>query len=147
MDRVEIKVYPVFGGVVSGPALVSSQPLSFWGGINPESGLIIDRKNELHGESVSGKILVFPYSKGSVSGTTVLLELVRRGKHPYAIINLETEPLIAVGAVLAERLYGERIPIVDKPVKNLFALIRTGDYVKVDGYLGLVIIYRDKIKL
>jgi len=109
-----------------------------WGGLDPKSGLITDRRHELYGKKVSGKILVFPRGKGSVSGTTVLLEAIRLDKAPLAIVNLETEPIIAVGAVLAKKMYGKVVPIVDKPERNPMEIIRTGDLVKVDAKMGIV---------
>ena len=125
-------------GIAEGEALVTSQPISFWGGLNPKSGVIADRRHELYGKSVSGKVLVFPYGVGSVSGTTVFLESIRCGKAPRAIINLETEPIIAVGAILAEKMYEKVVPIVDRPERNPIEAVETGDLVKVDARLGLI---------
>jgi len=142
MRKTTIKCRVVVRGIAKGEALVTSQPISFWGGLNPKSGVITDRRHELHGKNVSGKVLVFPYGTGSVSGTTVLLEASRRNKAPKAIVNLETEPIIAVGAILAEKMYGKTIPIVDRPERNPIEIIRTGDLVKVDAKLGLIEVTR-----
>jgi len=138
MRKITIKCRSVTGGFAEGEALVTNQPISFWGGLNPKSGVIIDKRHELYGESISGKILVFPYGKGSVSGTTVLLEAIRCGKAPKAIINIETEPIIAVAAVLAEKMYGKIVPIVDRPERNPIEIIRTNDIVKVDATTGII---------
>lgn len=138
MKTIMIKCHSIIEGVAEGEALVTHQPVSFWGALDPNSGLITDRRHELYGENVSGKILVFPYGKGSVSGTTVFLEAIRQGKAPIAIVNLETEAIIAVAAVLAEKMYGKIVPIVDKPEKNPIEIIVTGDIVKVDAKIGLV---------
>jgi len=142
MRKIIIKCNPVVKGIVRGEAIVTSQPISFWGEIDPESGLITDKRHELYGENVSGKVLVFPYGRGSVSGTTVFLESIRQDKGPLAIINLETEPIIAVAAILAEKLYGKTVPIVDKPERNPINIIMTGDVVKVDAELGLIEVYK-----
>lgn len=125
-------------GIAEGEALVTGQPISFWGGIDPETGVIIDKRHELYGKSVAGKILVFPYAKGSVSATTVLLEAIRCGSAPKAIVNIETDPVIAVASLLAEKLYGRVIPIVDKPEVDPTKVVRTGSVVKVDAISGFI---------
>jgi len=142
MRKTTIKCRAVVRGIAKGEALVTSQPISFWGGLDPKSGVITDRRHELHGKNVSGKVLVFPHGRGSVSGTTVLLESIRRNKAPVAIVNLETEPIIAVGAVLAEKMYGKIIPIVDKPERNPMEIIRTGDFVKVNANSSVIEVTR-----
>lgn len=80
VEKIVMKCRVVVEGIAEGEALVTSQPLSLWGGLDPKSGLITERRHELYGKRVSGKVLVFPYGKGSVSGTTVLLESIRLGK-------------------------------------------------------------------
>lgn len=137
-EKIVIKCRGVVEGVAEGEALVTGQPLSLWGGLDPKSGMIIDRRHKLHGKKVSGKVLVFPCGKGSVSGTTVLLESIRLDKAPAAIVNLETDPVIALGAVLAKRMYGKAVPIVDKPEKNPMEVISTGDFVKIDAKRGII---------
>jgi len=132
------KCRPVVRGVVEGEALVTSQPISFWGGVDPRTGVVIDKRHELYGESVAGRVLVFPYAKGSVSATTVLLEAVRCGSAPVAMVNIETDPVVAVAALLAEKLYGKTIPIVDRPEVNPLEVIRTGHIVRVNAVEGLV---------
>ncbi|MEM3728528.1 MAG: DUF126 domain-containing protein [Candidatus Bathyarchaeia archaeon] len=144
MGKLVMKCHAVVEGIADGEALVTSQPLSLWGGFNPKSGLITDRRHELYGKRVSGKVLVFPHGKGSVSGTTVLLESIRLGKAPIAIVNLETDPVIALGAVLAEKMYGKVVPIVDKPEINPMEVIRTGDFVKVNARIGIIEVTRLK---
>lgn len=146
MRKIIIKCRVVVGGIAEGEALVTSQPISFWGGLDPKSGVITDRRHELYGKNASGKILVFPYGMGSVSGTTVLLEASRCDKAPRAIVNLETEPIIAGGAILAEKMYGKIIPIVDKPERNPMEVIRTGDLVKVDAKLGVIEVTRRHVQ-
>jgi len=138
MEKIIIKCRSVVGGFAEGEALVTNQPISFWGGLDPKSGLIVDKRHELWGKNVSGKILIFPYGRGSVSGTTVLLEAIRCDKAPKAIINIETEPIIAVAAVLAEKIYGKTVPIVDRPEVNPIDVIKTDDIVKVDATAGII---------
>jgi len=133
-----LKCRGVADGKAAGEALVTSQSISFWGGIDPIKGLVIDRKNELFGKSIIGKVLVFPYGKGSSTSSAIFLEAVRRKKSPVALINFETEPLLVVGAVLAKKLYNESIPIVDHVNVNPCETIRNGDHLEVDAGLGVI---------
>ncbi|MCD6342066.1 MAG: DUF126 domain-containing protein [Thaumarchaeota archaeon] len=121
---IELKGRVIREGKAKGVALVSSEPISFYGGVDPETGKIIEKNHPLYGESISGKILVFPYGKGSTVGSYILLRLKKRGLAPLAIINERCEPIIAVGAIIAE------IPAVDKID---ISKIRPGSLVMVDG--------------
>ena len=95
-------------GSAEGVALVSSSPISFYGGVDPESGMIIERGHELRGQSVKGRVLVFPYGKGSTVGSYILYRLKKRSLAPSAIINEKCETIVAVGAIISS------IPCVDK---------------------------------
>ena len=142
MSKIRIRCHIVLKGIAEGEALTTEQPLCLYDSLDPRSGNIVNRRNELFGENVSGKILVFPYGIGSSTSAATILEASRCGKAPKAIVNLETEPVIAVGAILAEKLYGRTIPIVDKPETNLIELIKKGDIVKVDANQGLIELIR-----
>ncbi len=144
MEEIILKCRGVVAGKAAGEALVTTQSMSFWGGIDPTKGLVIDRKNELFGKSIIGKILVFPYGKGSSTSSAVFLEAVRCKKSPIAIINVETEPLLVVGAILAEKLYKRSIPIVDHVDVNPSEFIRNGDHLEVDTELGIIRLKRTK---
>lgn len=98
----------IYRGRAEGKALVSTQPMSFYGGIDPVTGKVIERGHELLGESVKGRVLVFPYGKGSTVGSYILYRLSKKGVAPSAIINEECETIVAVGAIISE------IPCVDK---------------------------------
>jgi len=128
---IELKGRAIWRGKTRGQALASSQPISFYGGVDPSSGKVVEEGHELEGERIAGKILVFPYGKGSTVGSYILLRLKRRGLAPRAIINLRCEPIIAVGAIIAE------IPTIDSID---IAMIKTGDLIEVDG--DLVRIYK-----
>jgi len=119
-------------GVASGEALVSSQPISFLGGVDPSTGVIVDRSNELAGRSVSGKVLVFPHGKGSTVGTYTLYQLAKKGLGPVAIVNRVTEPIVAVGAIISG------IPLVDKLEVDPIETLKSGQMVLVDGNRGIV---------
>ncbi len=116
-------------GTASGEALVSTQGISFYGGVDPETGVVVEKDHELEGQSVTGKVLVFPSGKGSTVGSYVLYQLAKTGKGPVAIINQETETIVAVGCIISE------IPAVDKiPIDK----INTGRQVRVDATKGFV---------
>lgn len=124
----------IYTGQASGEALVSSMGISFFGGVDPESGLVIERDHELEGKSIAGKVLVFPTGKGSTVGSYTLYRLKRAGKAPVAIINAECETITAVGCIISE------IPCVDQvPIGEL----QTGQQLMVDGEQGTVAVLRD----
>ena len=114
-------------GKASGKALVSKDPISFLGGINPDTGEIIEAEHPLKGESVKGKILVFPHGKGSTVGSYVLYQLALNGKAPSAMINRNSEPIVGVGAIIAD------IPLVHRLDKDPIDNIENEDLVSIDG--------------
>jgi predicted aconitase with swiveling domain len=99
-------------GSAEGDALVLDQPLSFWGGVDPATGAVIDPHHPQHGERVTGRVLVMPSGRGSSSSSSVLAEAIRAGTTPAAIVLLETDPILALGAIVARELYGSTIPVV-----------------------------------
>jgi predicted aconitase with swiveling domain len=119
-------------GLGEGEALVSPEPISFLGGVDPRTGLVIERGHPLKGLSVAGKVLVFPRGKGSTVGSYIIYGLKRYGKAPAAMVNVETEPIIATGCALAG------IPLVDRLDADPLEAIKNGDKVRVDGDKGLV---------
>jgi hypothetical protein len=120
-------------GKVEGEALVSKEPIGFYGGIDAKTGLFIEKGHELEGKSVKGRILVFPCGKGSTVGSYVIYGLTKNNQAPLAIVNKETETIVATGVILAG------VPCVDKiPVEK----ISTGDRVTVDATAGTVAIAR-----
>ncbi len=113
----------VRAGQSEGEALVSPDPIGFLGGVDPETGVILDQNHPLKGQSIAGKILVFPHGKGSTVGSYTILRLARNGVAPRAMINAESEAITAVGAIIAD------IPMVDQLD---ISQIHTGDWVKMD---------------
>jgi predicted aconitase with swiveling domain len=99
-------------GVAEGPALRLDEPLSFWGGVDPGNGEIIDARHPQRGTSVSGRVLVMASVRGSSSSSSVLAEMVRAGCAPAAILLGEADLILSVGAAVAEELYGICVPIV-----------------------------------
>jgi predicted aconitase with swiveling domain len=133
MESSRILCNPLLPGVAGGPALVTSQPLCFWGGLDPKTGIITERDHELKGQSVTRTVFVFPTGKGSSTTSAILLESVRCGTAPAAIVNLKTEPILVIGAIIAEKLYDSVIPIVDTPELDPIKFIKTGDWVDVNA--------------
>lgn len=127
---------PVIAGAAEGSALVSREPLSFWGGLDPRTGEIIDRRHERSGEVVSGRVFVFPAGRGSSTSSGILLESIRLGTAPAAIINCRTDPILALGSIVADEMYGTPVPIVVLDDADLRTL-RDGDRITVhdDGTL------------
>ena len=110
-------------GRAEGPALVSPAPIGFLGGVDPDTGVVLEPGHPLQGQSVAGKVLVFPTGKGSTVGSYTILRLGRGGHGPVAIINAESEAIVAVGAIIAD------IPMVDRID---IGLIHDGDWVVVE---------------
>ena len=119
-------------GAAEGDALILAEPLSLWGGVDPATGTVIDARHPQRGESVSGRVLVMPAVRGSSSSSSILAELVRTGCAPSAILLGEADLILAIGAAVAEELYGPRIPVVLLPAADL-AGIPNGAHVRIDG--------------
>jgi predicted aconitase with swiveling domain len=124
-------------GLARGEVLVTSEPISFWGGVDPASGRIIDPRHELFGQTVCGKVLAFPYGKGSSTTSLIILELLQVGKAPAAIINVHTEPILATGPVVSRIFFGRNLPMITLAETD-FKLLRTGQQVSVNADNGVV---------
>jgi predicted aconitase with swiveling domain len=103
---------PIVPGEATGTILRSERAISLWGGVDPQTGAIIDPHHDRCGESVVGRVFVFPGEKGSSTGSAVLLELVRRELAPAAMITSSLAPVVALGAIVAQELYGRTIPVI-----------------------------------
>lgn len=125
MDETTIyQVRIIKQGFAEGMALVSDEPIGFLGGVDGDTGIITEKGHPLEGQCIAGKILVFPTGKGSTVGSYVLYQLAMNRLAPAAIINAESEPIVATGAIISD------IPMVDQmPV----GAISTGDRIIVQG--------------
>ena len=111
---MKLKGRCIYAGDAQGEALVTSQAISFFGGVDPETGNIVERGHELEGKCISGKVLVFPTGKGSTVGSYTIYRLKQNGHAPLAILNAECETITAVGCIIAE------IPCVDQlPIQTI----------------------------
>ncbi len=126
-------------GLARGEVLATSHPISFCLGVDPATGLIIDSRHELRGRSVVNKVLIFPFGKGSSGAGLVILELIRAGLAPAAIINLRTELVVATGSIIANHFYQRTVPIMCLDEADFFSL-KNGQTVEVDADSGRVTI-------
>jgi len=130
--KIVMKCRKVVSGVAEGEAVVTREPISFLGGVNPDKGMVVERGHEAEGQVVTGKIFVFPHGKGSTAGPYILYAMSKRKTAPNGMINVQAEPIIASGAAIAN------IPLVDRLDQNPLEVIRTGDYVRIDADRGIV---------
>jgi predicted aconitase with swiveling domain len=122
---------PVVEGTAEGEALVTNEALSFWGGYDFHTGEIIDQHHPLAGIRAAGRILVVPFSKGSSTTTAVLLEAVRAGTAPAAILTTGVDSFFALASIVADVMYAKSFPVIALE-PNDFALLQTGMRVSVD---------------
>jgi len=122
--KMELKGRVISKGVAEGEALTTTQPISFYGGVDPNTSEIIEKGHELQGKKVKEKILVFPNGKGSTVGSYTLYRMKKSGTAPAGIINKECETVVAVGVIISE------IPCVDKID---ISKIKTGDFVHLEN--------------
>ena len=129
---IAIKAMPVVSGQAEGEALVGSEPLSFWGGYDQRTGEIIDRRHSLSGERAAGRVLILPQSRGSSTTTAVLLEALRTGNAPAALITTGKDAFFALAGIVAEEMYGEGIPVLAVG-ENDFRKFQTGQTIKINA--------------
>jgi predicted aconitase with swiveling domain len=122
--KVELKGRIISKGVAEGEAITTTQPISFYGGVDPDTGEIIEKEHELQGKKIKGKILVFPNGKGSTVGSYTLYRMKKSGTAPAGIVNKDCETVVAVGTIISE------IPCVDGID---ISKIRTGDIVRLEN--------------
>ena len=128
---MEINCHKVACGLARGPALVTREAISFLGNVDAGTGVVVDPAHELFGQCIAGKVLIFPGGKGSTVGSYVIYQLKKRNLAPAAMINLRSEPIVAVGAVISG------IPLVDRVPEETMQ-IKNGTLVEVDADQGLV---------
>ncbi|MBI5459965.1 DUF126 domain-containing protein [Methanobacterium sp.] len=119
-------------GHVKGNIIISKDPLSFLGGVDPDTGIVTDREHDLYQQNIGGKILVIPSGKGSTVGSYVIFQMAKNKTAPLAIIAMEAEPIIATGAIMAS------IPMVDQPEEDVLEILKEGNLVEVDADTGII---------
>jgi len=135
---IHLQARAVIPGSAQGEALVTNSPLSFWGGICSETGEIIDRRHEKSGRIVTGKIFAFPNGRGSSTSSAILLECIRAGTAPAAIINSQVDSAMALGSIVADELYGKSVPVFLLSEAD-FSGLCDGDFVHInpDGRIDI----------
>jgi predicted aconitase with swiveling domain len=128
---MEIKCHKVASGCASGPALVTRDAISFLGNVDPQTGMVVDPAHELFGQCIAGTVLIFPGGKGSTVGSYVIYQLKKRDLAPLAIINIRSEPIVAVGAIISG------IPLVDRVPEEILQT-KNGTLIEVDADRGFV---------
>jgi predicted aconitase with swiveling domain len=126
---MKLKGRKIYKGIAEGEAIVTKGGISFYGGVDPDTGKVVEVGHELEGQSITGKILVFPSGKGSTVGSYTMYRMKKNNTAPAAIVNEQIDTIIAVGCIISE------IPCVDKiDVSN----IKTGQKMIVNGSEGTV---------
>jgi len=126
---LKLKGRKVYKGIAEAEAIVTKDGISFYGGVDPETGRVVEVGHELEGQSITGKVLVFPTGKGSTVGSYTMYRMKKNNTAPVAIVNKEIDTIIAVGCIISE------IPCVDKI--NIDD-IKTGQHLIVNGNEGIV---------
>jgi len=130
MDSGEVEGRTLAAGSATGRVLRLDEPLSLWGGMDPGTGRIIDRRHPQAGQSLAGRVVVMPAGRGSSSSSSVLAEAIRAGTAPAALVLREADPILALGALVASELYDRQMPVVVID-ERAHAAIRAGDEVVV----------------
>lgn len=138
MAEITLQGRIIVPGEARGLALVGNEPLSFWGGYDWKTGEIIDRRHVLSGANAKDRILAVPFTRGSSTTTAVLLEAIRAGTAPAAILTTDTDFFFALASVVADELYATPLPLVAVSEED-FTKLRTGDQVEITS-AGEVII-------
>ena len=135
--RLQARV--LVAGRARGSVLLLPEPLSLWGGLDPETGEIIDRRHPASGRVVSGRVLALPAGRGSSSASSILLEAVRLGTAPAAIITATPDPILALGAAVAREMYAKAPPVLVLAEAD-YARLRDGQQARVtqDGLIEIV---------
>ncbi|MBW1646612.1 MAG: DUF126 domain-containing protein [Deltaproteobacteria bacterium] len=145
MEKI-LKGSPVVSGRAFGVVLKSDLSISFWGGVDPRTGCIVDPRHDLFGRSVAGRVLAFPVGKGSSTGSLILLELTRVELAPAAIVTIHCEPILATGPIVIKHFYGQQIPVMTLSAQD-FERLETGQRVIVDAVAGEIRFKIDKKSL
>ncbi len=128
-----IKCRTISKGKITGDAIITKDPISFLGGVDPDTGIVIDKKHELYNQCITDKILIIPSGKGSTVGSYVIYQMAKNKTAPKAIICQNAEPIIAIGAIIS------KIPMVDNPNVDIINTINNNDNITVDADNSIII--------
>ncbi len=127
-------------GAATGEVLTSRRAFTFAHGVDPVTGIVTDVHSEMRGSNVSGKVLVYPYGKGSTTGSSWFLETVRLGNGPAAIVTEGVDLTAVIGSVMARIIYGKSIPVLSNLPKKFYDSVNSGARVTVNGEEGRVVL-------
>ncbi|HLR65992.1 MAG TPA: DUF126 domain-containing protein [Virgibacillus sp.] len=139
-QKIELNGEMICTGKAKGEALVTTEAISFNGGVDNLTGIVTEAGHELEGINVAGKILVFPTGKGSTGGSYKIYDMAERGLAPLAFVQIEPEPVTVIGAIIG------KIPVVAEFDSNPIDTISTGDLVEVDAEKGKVIVTKSSVE-
>lgn len=132
MVTIKIKCRTISRGAAEGEVLLSADALSFLGNVDPKTGVVVDPSHSIYGQCIKDKILVFPHGKGSTVGSYVIYQLKKNNVAPAGMINIDSEPIVAVGAIISD------IPLVDRLEEDPYKVLSDGDHIRVDGSNGYI---------
>ena len=132
MKQMLTSSQPVIAGNAEGTVLLGTSALSFWGGVDAHTGCVVDRRHNLDGKCMTGRVLVLPRGAGSCSTTGIMLEMIRTATMPAAIVCLEAEPLLCMASVMGESLYQRSIPIYTVSAGD-YALLAEGQQLSIEN--------------
>lgn len=128
------------GGKARGEALVSARAFTFAHGVDPATGRVTDVRSDIKGENVKGKVLFYPFGKGSTTASAWFLETARLGNAPAALVTEATDLSAVIGSVLAGILYGKSIPVLSSFARETYSAVRAGARVEVEGSAGMLVV-------
>lgn len=140
MTSKTFKGRALVGGTASGVALASRRAFTFAHGVEPETGIVTDVDSEMKGSTVEGKVLIYPYGKGSTTGSSWFLETVRCGKGPAAILTEGPDLTAVIGSVMARVVYKKTIPVLSGFPKSFYSTVKSGASLSVDGEKAEVVV-------
>jgi hypothetical protein len=129
-------------GSAEGEAVVSVKAFTFAHGVDPTTGEVTDVRSDVRGSNVRGKVLFYPFGKGSTTASAWFLETVRLGNQPSAIITEGVDLSAVIGSVMAKLIYGKDVPVISGVPRSAYAWVKSGERVLVDGRTGEVRVER-----
>lgn len=128
------------GGKTRGEALVSAKAFTFAHGVDPATGLVTDVHSDIKGENVKGKVLFYPFGKGSTTASAWFLETARLGNTPAALVTEAADLSAVIGSILAKIVYGKSIPVLTSFAREMYSVVGRGATVEVDGSAGVLVV-------
>lgn len=138
VEKIVLRGRRIVGGKAEGEALVTKERVSCWGALDPETGTVIERRHDLRGKSIKGKIFIFPSGKGSSGWGAIFYDNYAKGNGPLAIINQRLDTVVANGVIATN------VPTIVELDKDPTQIAETGDLVKVDADQGIIEVYKKK---